>query len=88
VKKKEIENRCNDCRYYLPVDVFHGLCKISKEKILPETKFCEKAERLAKCKFCRQYIPEMDFLGKCVGRLAYPDMVATTCADFKWISLN
>ena len=79
-----MELSCKDCSYYLPVDVFRGICKVSKEKILPDDPFCEKAEKLAKCKFCNRYSEEKEFLGNCMGALAYPDMVAVKCADFEW----
>jgi hypothetical protein len=79
------ESSCKDCLYYLPVDVFRGLCKSSKEKITPDDAFCSKAEQVAKCKFCLNFTPEKDYLGKCRGvSLAYPDMTATRCADFQW----
>jgi len=80
-------NTCTDCKFYLPIDVFKGLCKISKQDILPDDAFCDKAERLAKCRFCSNYTAEKEFLGKCMSTtLAYPDMNAVSCADFKWIS--
>jgi hypothetical protein len=80
---------CNDCRYYLPVDAFMGMCKISKNKIMPDDAGCERAERISKCKFCSNYSEDRDFLGKCMGAtLAYPDMIAAKCADFKWITQN
>ncbi len=80
---------CKDCRYFLPVDVFSGICKLDKKKVGHDTDACEKAEKIAKCKFCSHYTPERDYLGKCMGAaMAYPDMIATKCADFKWIGLN
>jgi 4-hydroxyphenylacetate decarboxylase small subunit len=83
------ELSCQDCRYYLPVDVFRGLCKITKEPTGPDTPLCAKAERIAKCKFCDNFIIGKDYLGKCMGTtLAYPDMIASKCADFKWVSQN
>jgi len=80
---------CKDCRYYLPVDVFQGMCKINKNKIGPDDPFCEKAEKMAKCKFCSNFSSKHDFLGKCMEQtLAYPDMNASKCADFKWLNQN
>jgi hypothetical protein len=80
-----MDKTCNDCLYYLPVDVFRGLCKMSKKKITPDDPFCDQAALLAKCKFCTNYTAEKDFLGKCMMvTLAYPDMTATKCADFQW----
>ena len=80
---------CTDCKYYLPVDVFQGLCKLTKNKIRPDDLFCDKAERIAKCKFCNKYTADKEFLGKCMlTTLAYPDMNAALCADFEWVSQN
>jgi 4-hydroxyphenylacetate decarboxylase small subunit len=76
---------CKDCKYYLPVDVFLGICKIDKQRIRPEDEPCEKVELLARCKFCKHYSAGNGNLGKCMGNtLAYPDMVAVKCADFGW----
>jgi hypothetical protein len=80
---------CNDCKYYLPVDVFSGLCKLNKEKISPENKSCPSMELLAKCKFCAGYTTEKGYLGKCMGtKLAYPDMTASKCTGFQWYKQN
>ncbi len=80
---------CKDCRYYLPVDVFRGLCKKNKKNILPDDPFCDHSEKMPKCKFCAHFSPEKEFLGKCMATtLAYPDMPAAKCADFKWINQN
>ena len=82
-------NTCTDCKFYLPVDVFKGICKLKKNDILPDDSFCEKAERIAKCKFCNKYTAGKEFLGKCMlTTLAYPDMNASSCVDFEWIGLN
>jgi 4-hydroxyphenylacetate decarboxylase small subunit len=80
-----METTCKDCRYFLPVDVFMGMCKLSKSKISADDPVCEKMEKIAKCKFCSNYTAEKDYLGKCMGTtLAYPDMIASKCADFQW----
>lgn len=82
-------NICKDCRYYLPVDVFKGQCKMSRKEILPDDEFCSKAEMLPKCKFCSKYTAEKDYLGKCMQiTLAYPDMNAAKCADFELFTRN
>ena len=84
-----MNDSCRDCRFYLPVDVFSGICKITKNKILPDDLFCDRATRLPKCKFCVNYSMEREHLGKCMGSaIAYPDMVAAKCADFGWSSPN
>ena len=80
---------CSDCRYYLPVDVFKGMCKITKDRITPETKSCKDYKIIAKCKFCKNYKNTKDNLGTCMGKTeAYPEMIATTCLDFNLISKN
>ncbi|MEI6436568.1 MAG: 4-hydroxyphenylacetate decarboxylase small subunit [Bacteroidota bacterium] len=80
---------CKDCRYFLPVDAFMGMCKMNKEKILPDDASCAQAEKIAKCKFCTNYSENRDYLGKCMEiSLAYPDMIAAKCADFKWLGQN
>lgn len=80
---------CKDCRFYLPVDVFTGLCKISKKSVIPDDSGCEKSEKSAKCKFCMNFTSEREYLGKCMeSTLAYPDMNAIKCEFFKWIERN
>jgi len=82
-------NTCPDCKYYLPVDVFKGMCKLLKKDLTPESEFCDKVEKIAKCRFCANYTPEKEFLGKCMTSvLAYPDMIAAKCADFEWARKN
>jgi hypothetical protein len=84
-----MDNTCKDCKFYLPVDVFKGMCKMEKKPAGPDDLPCSSFERLSKCKFCTNYIPEQEFLGKCMGTtLAYPDMNASKCIDFKWSSQN
>ncbi len=85
---------CNDCKYYLAVDVFKGICKISKDKIFPESKSCKDFVKNAKCKFCGNYtnptLPSpsqgegVGGVGTCMGKTdAYPEMIAITCDDFR-----
>lgn len=81
--------RCSNCQYYLPVDVFKGSCKLTKEPVVPEDKSCDKFVRIPKCRFCSNYTPETEFLGKCQGKvLAYPDMIAVNCSLFEWYTRN
>jgi 4-hydroxyphenylacetate decarboxylase small subunit len=82
-------NYCKDCRLYLPVDVFRGLCKLEKKEILPDDESCSRFDAVPKCKYCRNYKPDKDYLGTCMGTtIAYPDLIAAKCADFQWISQN
>ncbi len=83
------EDSCKNCRFYLPVDVFRGLCKLTKEQAGPDNPSCEKLERIPKCRYCGHYTSEKQFLGKCMGTiLAYPDMIASKCFDFQWNRKN
>ena len=80
--------RCKDCLYYLPVDVFKGICKKTKKNIEPEQveESCYTANK--KCKFCTNFTlsKEDDQLGTCMDKtFAYPDMIAQKCKDFKKI---
>jgi len=80
---------CKDCKFYLPVDVFKGICKLTKNKINPDDAICDQVEKIAKCKFCSKFTPEHEYLGKCMDTtLAYPDMIASKCADFEWYRKN
>jgi 4-hydroxyphenylacetate decarboxylase small subunit len=84
-----MEKNCNDCKFYLPVDVFKGICKQDKNKITPESIACQKYEANAKCKFCTHFSPEKENIGKCQGKnLAYPEMIAITCKAFEWYKKN
>jgi 4-hydroxyphenylacetate decarboxylase small subunit len=74
---------CNDCKFYLAVDVFKGICKVSKDKILPEDISCKEFEQVAKCKFCINYKSQKEDSGTCKDKVnAYPEMIALTCLDF------
>jgi 4-hydroxyphenylacetate decarboxylase small subunit len=80
---------CNDCKFYLPVDVFRGLCKLEKKDILPDDGSCGSFDALPKCRLCAKYSAEKENLGKCMGiQLAYPEMTATNCKDFEWFRQN
>jgi hypothetical protein len=80
---------CKDCKFYLSLDVFKGICKIGKQRIGPDDPTCEKVDKQAKCKYCVHFTPEKDFLGKCMKTaLAYPDMTASQCTDFQWSHQN
>jgi 4-hydroxyphenylacetate decarboxylase small subunit len=80
---------CNDCKLYLPVDVFSGLCKLDKKEILPDDDACGNYQAVPKCKHCMNYKSDREHLGTCMGTtIAYPEMMAAKCADFKWISQN
>jgi len=74
-----------DCKYYLAVDVFKGICKMNKTDIDADDQSCEKFEKAKKCKNCSNYSSMENHLGLCMDKAeAYPEMAAVTCDDFKW----
>lgn len=76
---------CKDCRYYLPVDVFKGMCKLKKENLTPDDPFCSQGERQPKCKFCANYQHTRENLGQCMdSHFAYPEMNGQFCESFTW----
>ena len=78
---------CYDCRFYLPVDAFKGICKHDKSQILPELLACEEFQRMAKCKFCENYFSREEFLGMCsMQTITYPDLAAAGCKSFVWLN--
>lgn len=82
-------NTCKDCRYFLPVDVFKGICKKDKSRITPETDICANFDRVPKCKFCSHFTSDDEFLGKCMEKTpVYADLLAANCEDFSWTGTN
>ncbi len=85
---KSMKYTCKDCKFYLPIDVFKGICKLSKEMILPDKEATEKFQKAEKCKFCANFTSSEsnEYLGKCMDTSdSYPDMTATTCEFFRWL---
>jgi hypothetical protein len=80
------EYKCSDCSKLIHVDVFKGICRISKERISIDEEACKEFEPIKKCKFCKHYEPsEEEFIGKCKGKaITYPDLIAKTCEEFDW----
>jgi UDP-N-acetylglucosamine pyrophosphorylase len=77
--------RCPDCDYFIPVDVFKGICHITKDLVMMENEICKEFAPVKKCKFCRHYTEKEEDLGLCKGKvLTYPDLVSKTCEMFEW----
>lgn len=78
-----------DCLNYAPVDAAKGLCRACGDPVPADGESCEKFARLPRCRWCVQYRPHPDKaqIGICAvspkGFLAYADMTAKTCAQFK-----
>ena len=74
-----------DCKYYLAIDVFKGICKRTKDNINADEPACPDFEKAAKCKHCVHFSSKDGVLGLCMDKeTAYPDMQAVTCKDFSW----
>ncbi|MBC8320566.1 MAG: 4-hydroxyphenylacetate decarboxylase small subunit [Bacteroidetes bacterium] len=74
-----------DCKYYLPVDAFKGLCKRDKNNIAADDESCEHFEKAQKCKHCFNFQLTTDDMGNCMKKYdAYPQLNALTCTDFHW----
>jgi len=85
--EQEPRLRCYDCIHLAPLDVFKGVCHISKNTVLADDDACVEFEPVPKCRFCSEYRPISgeSFLGTCGSRVpTYPDLVAKTCDSFRW----
>jgi len=73
-----------DCENYTTVDVFKGLCRRDKKMKIADDVVCDNFTPVKKCKFCKQYSSEKEFLGMCMDKtMVYPDLLAKTCQDFE-----
>ncbi len=74
-----------DCKYYLTIDAFKGLCKRDKSNIIADDDSCEHFEKAQMCVNCSNFQLTTDDLGTCMQKYdAYPRMNAITCTDFQW----
>jgi 4-hydroxyphenylacetate decarboxylase small subunit len=73
-----------DCKYYLNIDVFKGICKRDKIYINADDLACDSFRKAQKCKYCFNYSGISSDLGNCMSKYeAFPEMNAVTCNDFK-----
>lgn len=78
-----------DCLNYAPIDVSKGFCHRTKELIYGDDLCCARLERVPKCKNCSLFRPDADrgLTGQCAasasGFVAYGEMVARTCSDYR-----
>jgi 4-hydroxyphenylacetate decarboxylase small subunit len=78
-----------DCKNYLAIDVFKGICKVGKTNVNADEASCDQFEAIQKCRHCVSFSLKGEDLGLCMDRYdAYPEMVAKTCEDFQWIEKN
>jgi 4-hydroxyphenylacetate decarboxylase small subunit len=74
-----------DCKNFLPTDVFKGICKRTKERIIADEAGCNDFEKAPKCRYCSHFSATGENLGLCMDKAdAYPDMNASTCNSFAW----
>ncbi len=84
IMKNEII-RHYDCKYYLPVDAFKGICKRDKSDLVADEESCEDFEKARKCIHCKHFQMTSVDMGTCMQKYdAYPQMNAITCTDFSW----
>jgi len=74
-----------DCKYYLTIDAFKGLCKRDKSNIIADDDSCEHFEKAQMCANCANFKLTTDDMGTCKQEYdAYPRMNALTCTEFQW----
>ena len=80
-----MKNHHADCKFYVPTDVFKGICRLDKSKINADDNVCGKFINIPKCKYCDNFTDKGNYLGLCMEKSdAYAEMIAKTCIDFKW----
>lgn len=85
--EKTLRFRCYDCAYLAPVDVFKGICHITKKMVMLDDPACSNFKAVEKCKFCKNFQPleNEEDLGLCMGKeLTYPELITKTCEMFEW----
>ncbi len=80
--------QCNDCRNFFSLDVAKGICRLTQDVVLTDSKTCTDYVQLPKCKFCTYFSTgHQEGIGMCNAEAdhpwAYPEMIAVTCAMFK-----
>lgn len=77
---------CADCVKYLPVDVFKGLCKATKDRIGPDSAACKIFEQRPECRSCDSFTVSNDTpsLGTCAWEetMTYPDCSGAYCSGY------
>ncbi|MCX6257046.1 MAG: 4-hydroxyphenylacetate decarboxylase small subunit [Bacteroidia bacterium] len=74
----------NDCRHYLPLDVYKGYCRRDGTEILCDDPNCENFEYTPRCKYCLNYSPLDEASGSCSAENeASPEQIACNCINYK-----
>jgi 4-hydroxyphenylacetate decarboxylase small subunit len=77
-----------DALNYAPIDVRKGIDLITKEIVSADAPTPKGYEPMPKCKICKNYEPEDDYIGSCLASTHYPkftaygDMNAKTCGMY------
>jgi len=78
-----------DVRNYAPIDVTKGIDLVTKQVVLADAEAPDGYEPMPKCKFCRQYTPQDDYLGTCDASqnspkfMAYGEMTSPMCEMYE-----
>lgn len=78
-----------DTREFIPVDVDKGIDRLTGDMVKADAQAPEGYTTMPKCKFCKNYTEEKDFIGVCEASeqepkfMAYGDMTAATCEKFE-----
>lgn len=78
----------NDCRHFVPIDVFKGCCRKTGAEVYIDTSVCAGFLETPKCRNCMSFCePDKEEMGLCKGLeteyWAYGDMNARTCEGYQ-----
>ncbi|MCW7754863.1 4-hydroxyphenylacetate decarboxylase small subunit [Desulfobotulus sp. H1] len=80
-----------DTLEFIPVDVDKGIDRLTGKMVKADASAPDGYGMVAKCKFCKNYTEEKDYIGICEASeqtpkfIAYGDMLAVTCNQFQKI---
>jgi 4-hydroxyphenylacetate decarboxylase small subunit len=57
-----------DCDNFVSLDVAKGICRLTDEVVLIDSKVCSKLDQISKCRDCQLYSDDDGELGVCTGR--------------------
>ncbi|MDY0362261.1 MAG: 4-hydroxyphenylacetate decarboxylase small subunit [Desulforegulaceae bacterium] len=78
-----------DTREFIPVDVAKGIDRLTGKMVEGDALAPKGYAIMPKCKYCKNYTEEKDFIGVCEASeqspkfMAYGDMIAVSCKKFE-----